>query len=151
MDHPMQVNTTPFFVALLLAATIGLSGCGSDSGVSSSRQSGPCRDEVAPTTGSLFITYSNPSKFDTVIIWLDPKERGGAPYQWSPSRGTSSDVVRGLGFVKYWITARYVRSGDTVDVFDSETIDDGATTNSAGCKIYDPTNSVGVEVEKWPR
>jgi len=130
---------------------MGLSGCGTDSGLSSTRSTAPCRDEAPPRSGSLFVTYSNPSKFDTVIIRLDPKDRGGLPYEWSPAKGTVSDEVKGLGFVKYWITARYVRSGDTVDVFDSETIDDGESTNSAGCKVYDPKNSVGVEVEKWPR
>jgi len=144
----MNRYATLFFA---LVAICCLGACGSDSSVSSTSRSGPCRDETRPTTGSLWVSYSNPSDFDTVIIWLDPKDRGGLPYQWSPAKGTRSDVVKGLGFVKYWITARYVRAGDTVDVFDSETIDDGESTNSAGCKVYDPSNSIGVEVEKWPR
>ncbi|MEN9308334.1 MAG: hypothetical protein RL173_2266 [Fibrobacterota bacterium] len=143
--------TKSLLAPFALAAFCCFWGCGSDSGVSSTRQNVPCRDETPPSTGSLYVTYSNPTDFDTVIIWLDPRDRGGLPYQWSPNRGTRSDVVKGLGFVKYWITARYVRAGDTVDVFDSETIDDGASTNSAGCKVYDPQSSVGVEVEKWPR
>ncbi len=140
-----------FSVALALAfGALGLSACGLDSTVGSYR-GGPCRDEIAPSTGSMLIQYSNPSNFDTVIISLDPQARGGLPYEWSPGKGTRSDVVKGLGFVKYWVTARYVRSGDTVDVFESETIEKGESTNSAGCKVYNSQSAIDVEVEKWPR
>lgn len=135
--------------ALWFALAMGLAGCGMDSTVGS-RSSFPCRDESRPATGSMFVRYSNPSNFDTVIISLDPRSRGERPYEWSPSKGTRTDVVKGLGFVKYWVMARYVRNGDTVDVFDSETIDDGASSNSSGCTTYSPEGSVDIEVEKWP-
>jgi hypothetical protein len=130
------------------AAMLAMGGCGLDSTVGTGRY--PCRDEVRPYSGSLFLQYSNPSNFDTVIISLDPRSQGEIPFEWSPDKGTRSDVVKGLGFVKYWIQARYVRNGDTVDVFESETIDDGKSTNSSGCVTYSPENSANVEVVKWP-
>ncbi len=139
-----------YAVALPLAIALGLSGCGMDSTVGSG-YSYPCRDEMHPSYGSMLVRYSNPANFDTVIILLDPRARGEYPYEWSPDKGTRIDEVKGLGFVKYWVTARYVRGGDTVDVFDSETVGDGKSTNSSGCVTYDPQGSVSVEVEKWPR
>lgn len=145
----MEMKTF-FALTLLVVGLGGLSGCGLDSTTGTYR-GGPCRDEVPPSTGSLMIQYSNPSNFDTVVISLDPRGRGGLPYDWSPKKGTRSDVVKGLGFVKYWVTARYVRNGDTVDVFDSESIENGESTNSAGCKVYNPQSSINVEVERWPR
>jgi len=134
--------------SVLVAAMLAMGGCGLDSTVGTNRY--PCRDEVRPSSGSLFVQYSNPSNFDTVIIWLDPRSGGERPFEWSPDKGTRSDVVKGLGFIKYWIQARYVRNGDTVDVFESETIDDGKSTNGSGCVTYSPQNSVDVEVVKWP-
>lgn len=145
----MEMKTI-FAVSLLAIGLGGLSGCGMGSTVGP-YHGGPCRDEIPPTTGSLLIQYSNPSNFDTVIVWLDPRDKGGLPYEWSPNKGTRSDVVKGLGLVKYWVTARYVRNGDTVDVFDSETIERGESTNSEGCKVYNPQSSIDVQVEKWPR
>lgn len=141
----MEMKTL-FGLALLGGA---LAGCGLDSTIDADRY--PCRDEYRPSSGSLFVRYSNPSNYDTVLISLDPRSSGEIPFAWSPDKGTRSDVVKGLGFVKYWVLARYVRDGDTVDVFDSETIDDGKSTNSSGCVTYSPQNSVNVEVVKWPK
>ena len=133
-----------------VACAVALAGCGLDSTVSMG--SGyPCRDQLRPSSGSLFVRYSNPSNYDTVIVSLDPRSSGYAPYTWSPAKGTRSDVVKKLGFVKYWVQTRYVRNGDTVDVFDSETIEDGQSTNSAGCVTYDPQSSVDLDVVTWPK
>jgi hypothetical protein len=141
----MEMKTK--IVLIVFAAALG--GGALDSTVGSGRI--PCRDEVRPSSGSLFVRYSNPSNFDTVVISLDPRAGGERPFEWSPAKGTRSDVVKGLGFIKYWVMARYVRGGDTVDVFDSETIDDGKSTNSEGCVTYDPQSVVNVEVVNWPK
>lgn len=148
MDRPMEMKTKSF---LLFASSVcvWLSGCGLDSTVSNNRNA-PCRDEPAPSSGRLFVRYSNPSNFDTVIISLDPRDTRSMSYSWSPARGTQSDVVKGLSFVKYWITARYVRGIDTVDVFESESVDQGASTNDAGCRSYNPESSIDVRVRRWP-
>lgn len=133
---------------VLAAFAAALGGCALDSTVGTGRY--PCRDEVRPSSGSLFVRYSNPTNFDTVLISLDPRARGEIPFEWSPDKGTRSDVVKGLGFVTYWVRARYIRDGDTVDVFDSETIEDGRSTNDEGCVTYDPQGAVDVEVVTWP-
>ncbi len=133
----------------ILAVSLVLAACGDmSSTVDSSRT--PCRDQPRPASGSLHVRYSDPSRFDTVVISLDPRDNRSVPYSWSPARGTQTDEVKGLSFVKYWIVARYVRDGDTVDVFESETIEDGKSTNDAGCTVYNTQSGIDVRVLKWP-
>lgn len=134
-------------VGAFLAIPLVLAACGD---MSSTIGQTPCRDQPRPVSGSLQVRYSDPSRFDTVIISLDPRSGRGLSYTWSPLPGTRSDEVKGLDFVKYWIVARYVRSGDTVDVFESETIEDGKSTNDAGCTVYNPQSGIDVRVLKWP-
>lgn len=136
-------------VGAFLAIPLVLAACGDmSSTVDSSRT--PCRDQPRPASGSLQVRYSDPARFDTVIISLDPRDNRSIPYSWSPARGTQTDEVKGLSFVKYWVVARYVRNGDTVDVFDSETIEDGKSTNDAGCTVYNTRSGIDMRVLKWP-
>ncbi len=131
-------------------AGIFLGACGSLDSTVGSNTGTPCRDEAPPTTGRLFVRYSDPHNYDKVLIWLDPRDSHSKSYSWNPSEGTQSDVIKGLSFTRYWVTARYVRGIDTVDVFDSQTIEDGENTNSAGCRTYNPESTIDVRLSRWP-
>lgn len=125
----------------LLATLIALGACSNSSTSRNCTQpveSRSCPYSEKPTGADLLIQFSDPARFDSVVIRVYSGNVDDGHLEWTirPASHTTSKRLENIEFGNYSAMASYYKSGVRGDAIDGDEVGTDSDSDGCGCVSY---------------
>lgn len=124
-------------LCLVLTGLLALAAC-NDSSCRQPVESRNCPVSEKPTGADLILRYSDPARYDSVIIEVYSGNVDDGQLEWTlrPAGHTTSKKLENIEFGAYSARASYYRNGIRGDAIDGDDVGTDSDSDGCGCVSY---------------